>query len=331
MTIYSQHPNRGKVQILATYRGSVGVRSSTVTSVDDAVLAAPIVDALNRISAYATVPVSVHDTRDEQFDYYPTDHLATLTDRNARAGLLDGAHSLWYDQVKVLLHLALSDLDDVVAKVPAPVRTAIAAELAAEESGLREAVAEFSEGSGVPAAKERRHWEFDAPFVACDGREYGLNLEVRERLNAVERGASKENLRQGIADLRLLLDAYIRCENDEARLSIDDFSIADDRFEAGIDGLFLNVEAPMPNRAHGRDDWRVEVIRWIPDNPEDEDSNATGEPILRCVRAESPAAAEIAELLNRSGNNEQLSKWMETPVGEPLDGTAFVVAQRWRD
>src|SRR5689334_11957682 len=59
VTIYSQHPNRGKVQILATFRGPAGVVSSTITSVEDAALARPIVDALNRISACATVPVSV--------------------------------------------------------------------------------------------------------------------------------------------------------------------------------------------------------------------------------------------------------------------------------
>ncbi|MGH7510946.1 MAG: hypothetical protein ACREMZ_15980 [Gemmatimonadales bacterium] len=47
MTIYSQHPQRGKVQILASYRGPSGVVSSTVTSVDSATTAAPIVDALN--------------------------------------------------------------------------------------------------------------------------------------------------------------------------------------------------------------------------------------------------------------------------------------------
>jgi hypothetical protein len=55
MTIYSQHTNCGKVQILATYKGDAGVASSTMTSVDDATAAAAIVDALNRISASAYV------------------------------------------------------------------------------------------------------------------------------------------------------------------------------------------------------------------------------------------------------------------------------------
>ncbi|MEV6608767.1 hypothetical protein [Kutzneria sp. NPDC051319] len=38
-------------------RGPAGVVSATVTSVDELKLAVPIVDALNRISACATVPV----------------------------------------------------------------------------------------------------------------------------------------------------------------------------------------------------------------------------------------------------------------------------------
>src|SRR5882762_10364699 len=81
----------GKVQILATYRGTTGVVSSTVTSVGDIALAGPIVDALNRISACATVPVSVHDMRARRVTSYPADHFAALTDRSARPDLLSGA------------------------------------------------------------------------------------------------------------------------------------------------------------------------------------------------------------------------------------------------
>ncbi|GEC05026.1 hypothetical protein SSP24_26810 [Streptomyces spinoverrucosus] len=76
LTIYSQHANRGKTQILATYQGPDGVVSKTVTSLGDSRLAGPIVDALNRISAFATVPVSVHDCREQRVDYYPRKHLA---------------------------------------------------------------------------------------------------------------------------------------------------------------------------------------------------------------------------------------------------------------
>ncbi|WP_252991193.1 hypothetical protein [Streptomyces viridosporus] len=85
MTIYSQHANRGKTQVLATYQGLDGVGSKTVTSLGDPSLAIPIVDALNRISALATVPVSVHDRRGQRADYYPRKHLAALTEAAARA------------------------------------------------------------------------------------------------------------------------------------------------------------------------------------------------------------------------------------------------------
>lgn len=332
MTIYSQHPNRGKVQILATYRGPVGVMSSTVASVDDAALAGPIVDALNRISACATVPVSVYDTRGDRFEHYPAEHLAALTDQSARADLLDGAHSLWYEQVKVLLHQALADLDDATAVVPAPVRTAITEELEAEAHGLRDALAEYSEGIEPPETEDRRDWDFGAPFVAFAGGEDGLSREDRDRLNRLERGITNKRLMTGAADLRLLLDAYTRCANNEAMLLVDDFTITDDPFGSDSDRFFLNVEAPTPNGAYGRDDWGVDISRWVPDDPEDEDSRATGEPVLRCVRSAPPTAAEIVELLNRSGGRpEQLAAWVKTPVGEALTGTAFVVTERYDD
>lgn len=149
MTIYSQHPSRGKVQILATYSASAGVTSSAVTSVDEAALAAPIVDALNRISALTTVPVSIWDKRDGH-SRYPAGHLAALTDRGDRAELLIGAHSLWYELVKLLLAKALTDLDDAMATVPGPVGTAIDAEFEAEARGLRDALAECSQGTPRP-------------------------------------------------------------------------------------------------------------------------------------------------------------------------------------
>ncbi|MER7045093.1 hypothetical protein [Streptomyces jumonjinensis] len=66
MTIYSQHATRGKTQILATYQGPDGVVSKTVTSLAEPRLAVPVVDALNRISAFATVPVSIHDRRERR-------------------------------------------------------------------------------------------------------------------------------------------------------------------------------------------------------------------------------------------------------------------------
>lgn len=139
------------------------------------------------------MPTSVHDTRADTFGYYPTDHLAALTDRSARPGLLDGAHSLWFDYVKALLHQALTDLDEAAARAPAPVQTAIIAELEAEARNLRAALADFSEGVVLPETKDRRIWEFEAPFVAFDG----LDGEDRDHLNRIEDGISDERRRKG--------------------------------------------------------------------------------------------------------------------------------------
>lgn len=333
MTIYSHHASRGKVQILATYRSPAGVMSSTVTSVEDTALAAPIVDALNWISACATVPVSVYDTREDKFEHYPAVHLTALTDRSARDSLLTGAHSLWYEHIKVVLHEALINLDDATANAPAPVRNAIAAELEAEARRLREALADYHDGITPPEDESQRLWTFNAPFVIPGAEAEGLGGKDRERLNQLEWGITKERLSQAVADLRLLLDAYTRCANEDVSLAVDDFTIMDDPLDSGPDRFFLDVQAPMPNGAYSRDDWRVEVCQWIPDDPDDEDVlDSTGEPILCCTRSTPPTVAEIVELLNRSGGRqEQLATWAKTPVGDTLAGTAFVVTERYDD
>ncbi|QUQ72522.1 hypothetical protein [Kutzneria sp. CA-103260] len=332
MTIYSHHASRGKVQILATYRGSTGVVSSTVTSVDDLALATPIVDALNRISAYATVPVSVYDKRGDRFDHYPTAHLAALTGRDARASLLEGAHSLWYEMAMVLLHQALTDLDAAVAAVPEPVRKAISAELEADARGLRDELAEYTEGVAPPELEKRRFWDFKSPFVDFGESTVGLDQEDRDRLNDLEQGVSKSRLDRAVADMRLLLAAHQQCANSEARLLVSDFEITDDPYDEEADRYFLDVLAPIPGGRWQRDGWKVEICRWVPDDPEDEYGGATGEPVLDCVRAEPPTLSEIVELLNRSdGQSDVLAAWAKTAVGEVLAGTAFVVTKRYED
>ncbi|MBN6038625.1 hypothetical protein JYK18_27470 [Amycolatopsis sp. 195334CR] len=318
MTIYSQHANRGKQQILATYRGSNGVVSLTVTSVEDAALAAPIVDALNRISACATVPVSVWDERGGHFRSYPAGHLAALTDPGARRHLIEGAHSLWYEQAMALLHRALADLDTALAAVPAPVRTAVGAELAAESRALQEELAEYTDGIEPSEPEKRRFWEFQAPLV-----EAILDPADREALDNLERELDRTQLARAIADLRLLLDAHAETSNGEAQLLIDRFEISDDPYSDG--GYFLNVQAPIPDRPA----WNVELCRWVPDNRTDGD---TGEPVLDCARSDPPAVEEIVALLDRSdGQADVLAAWAATPVGDALAGTAFVVTQRYGD
>lgn len=207
------------MQILATYHGPAGVMSSTVTSVDDAALAAPIVAALNRVSACATVPISVWDRRGRRVGRYPTEHLAALTDRTAQHGLIEGTHSLWYELAMMLLHCALADLDTAVAAVPAPVRTAISAELDAEARGLRDELAEYTEGVEPPEPEKRRVWSFESPFVVFDESVSGLDQQDRDNLNDLEQGLAQAQLEHAVADLRLLLDAYLCCTNGGARFS----------------------------------------------------------------------------------------------------------------
>ncbi|MEV6986500.1 hypothetical protein AB0M95_35300 [Sphaerisporangium sp. NPDC051017] len=333
MAIYSQHANRGKTQILATYRAPDGVRSVTVTSVENTALATPLVSALNRISAYATVPIAVRDERGERVARYPADHLAALVDQNARENLLKGAHSLWYEYVKLLLHQALIDLDAATSSVPAPVRAAVIAEIEAEAGALTS-----SSGDLDPEETEdTRLCELENPFVTFDSRRgsiffgdpYCLKGE-RTRFDRLERGASGNRLERAVDDLRLLYDAHARCNNEEANLIIDRslFIEHDPWDEPGR--YYLNIFAPMPSDDDNT--WRLQIGQWIPDDPQDEDGSATGEPLLDCDRATPPTASELIEVLDlSSGRGQQFADWAATPLGEALDGTTFLVTSRYHN
>jgi hypothetical protein len=328
-TIYSQHANRGKTQILATYQGPGGVMSSTVTSLGDPALAAPIVDALNRISALATVPVSVHDLRDRGVDSYPGEHLAALTDRTSRANLLSGAHSLWYEYACLQLHEALTDLDDALVAVPEPIQIAINAELEAEARELREALAEYSEGDPAPETENRRHWDFGQPFVTYDGGMDMLSREVREQLDRLEEGIAPEEREKAVADLRVLVTAYSRCSGMQAGLEYAHLEIFAEPY--GSDRYFISVHAPKPGD-DGADSWDIEIGHWEPDDPTEEYGSATGSAVRRCVLPTAPAADEIADALNQVEQQpELLAKWAETGVGAALAGTKFVVTEECDD
>ncbi|MFE0379809.1 hypothetical protein ACFW1M_30585 [Streptomyces inhibens] len=325
MTVYSQHANRGKTQILATYQGSGGVVSSTVTSLGDPALAAPITDALNRISALATVPLSVHDLRDHHVASYPTKHLAALTDRASRADLLSGAHSLWYEYACLQLHQALADLDDALAAVPGPILIAINAELETEARELCEALAEYSEGVPVPETESQRHWDFGHPFVTYDGGMDTLSREVREHLDRLEEGITSEEREKAIDHLRVLVTAYSRCSGGQAVLDDANLAIFAEPYDS--DDYYLSVHAARPGD-DGDNSWDVEIGRWEPDDPDEEYGSATGSTVLRCVLPTSPGADEIADLLNQLEREPGLlAKWAETSVGSALTGTGFVVTK----
>ncbi|MFJ5119648.1 hypothetical protein [Kitasatospora sp. NPDC088548] len=329
MTIYSQHANRGKTQILATYQGPGGVMSSTVTSLSAPALAAPIVEALNRISALVTVPVSVRDHRDRGVNRYPRTHLAALTNRDSRADLLSGSHSLWYEYICLQLHQALADLDDALAVVPPPVLTAIDAELATEARGLRDALAEYSEAIPVPASESRRDWEFGYPFVAYDGGMQVLSREVRERLDRLETDISSKERKQAVANLRVLVTAYSRCSSEQATLDYAPLSIFSEPYDS--DGYYLSIFAPEPGDEDAKS-WEIEIARWEPDDPDDEEcSSATGVVAIRCELAVSPEAAQLTSLLDKVEQQaDLLAKWAKSPVGAVLEGTELVVT-RGRD
>lgn len=329
MTIYSQHPNRGKVQILATYQGPNGVLSTTVTSVEDQAVAGPIVEALNRVSAYATVPISVRDERDDRYRRYPTGHIEALVEPDARPRLRIGTHSLWYQHVMLRLARALEELDDATATAPPPVRTAIVAELELEARGLREGLVRFSEGVVLSQDTARRVWDDDAPFVTSEA---ALSDNTRHALDEREEDASAAELHQGVADLQVLYDAFLQTANKGARLEINEFLIEDDPWEDIRDNFFLDLAARAPGDDVSMDPWSATVYQWVPDNPEEEYGGASSKVILTCRRSSTPRLDELVNLLNVSGgNNTQIATWAATPLGQPLAGTTFVVTARYAD
>lgn len=243
--------------------------------------------------------------------------------------LLKGAHSLWYEHSMWLLHTALTDLDEALIDAPAPVRTAIAAELDTEARWLSDALADYHEGIDVPDEGIPRHWDLQAPFVAFDGGMDALSSECRTRLDQHEDSASTEALRKGVAGLRLLTETYERCKNDDAMLDLTELTITHDPL--GPDRYYLTIDAPTPNGRFRRTDWEVAIGRWDTDlnDPASDEWSATGESQLSCTNAAPPAQADLVELLNLSGGQpELLTRWAKTPVGEALSGTAFIVTMR---
>ncbi|WP_030761305.1 hypothetical protein [Streptomyces griseus] len=329
MTIYCQHANRGKTQILAVHRSGKGVVSSTVTSLETPDLAVPVIDALNRISALATIPVSVFDRREARVAGYPVDHLAALSDRAARADLLTGVHSLWYESVCLELHRALTDLDHALGAVPQPVRLAVEKELETEARELRDALGDYTEGLPVPEGN-RRSWDHGQPFVPYGGGSLLLTDRGRRQMDQQEEGLTDDQRAAAVANLRLLVTAFEQSsvvEFDSGIFSVEYPEIFAEPFDE--DHLFLTVRAPDPGERDGGA-WGVEICRWQPDDPEeegeDEYSSATGEPVLHCALPTAPCPDDLADLLSRLATEPGLlAGWAETQRGESLSGTKFVV------
>jgi hypothetical protein len=328
MTIYSQHAHRGKSQVLATYQGPDGVVSATVTSLESAELAGPVVEALNRISAAATVPVSVPDERGDVSRMYPRDHLAVLTNPGARPGLLTGGHSLWYAMATWTLHEALTDLDRALEVVPAPVVTAVRAELETEARWLRLALAEYNDGEEIRSEPDQRVWEFNEPFVAYV--DSGLATGDREMLDRGEVSATSDELEEAADDLRLLLDAHARSVADDVELDLFGLGVIFDPITmppAGEERFLLSVDAPVPDSAwpHG---WGISLHRWVDDefNEEGDPVGSESEEVLYCALEERPLLVDVVQLLDQAG--DRMPDWAHTPHGETLAGTEFVVTRR---
>jgi hypothetical protein len=337
MTIYSQHANRGKIQILATYNSDAGVTSSTVTSVDDAAVAAAIVDALNRVSQSASMPVSVRDERSESYARYPSGHLAAVTDQSLRADLLTGKgeHGLWYEYAMLMLHRAFTDLDTATATMPAPVRTAIAAELATEAHGLLVGLHEYEDGPSEEQEDEpARLWDFEDPFVPFDGGMVELSRSMRERIGRLESDLPNSHLAQAAEDLRLLYSVYIAVEGGRASLEEEYLLVSYEHDDTPSNGYYLDIQAPRPGHRHGSPSWAVSISQWVADeyDSDGEMTSAHGEMVLECILAERPTAGELISMLTLAGSGpEQMSAWAKASVGESLAGTAFTVTSRGAD
>ncbi len=329
MTIYSTHPSRGKTQILTTFIAADGVQSCTVTSVEDKTSATAITDALNRISACATVPVSVYDRRGDQHEHYPQDHLSAITDPAWRSKLRTGAHSLWYEYVSMHLHRALSDLDDALARVPGPVATAVGAELATEVAALRAALTEYHEGIEPDDAQPQRSWDFAYPTV-LPFAEPDLSPETREHIDRLEDSLHTPDLvNDAITDLRLLFDAHNQSADDSIDFEADALALFYEPDPGTPGGFYLSLDAPRPD--FGRSTWDVTIARWIPEGDLDDDGEPTGargEAVTTCSLTARPSLHDLVVLLDlAAAQQDQLANWATTPIGIPLHGTSFIVTE----
>jgi hypothetical protein len=327
VTIYSTHPSRGKIQILASYRTpDDDTTSITVTSLDDPTLARTIVDALNRISACATLPLCVYDRRDNGCSDYPTDHLNAFTDPTARAGLVTGTHSLWYELVMFELHAAFTDLDHALHDAPAPIQLAITQEMQAEARDLHAELLDYTDNI-KPTTPVQRTWQHSFPFMTHEGGISELSTSTRELLNRLEEDATETALARGIDGLRTLLTAHHLTDNHDAMLDVSELSILDD--PSWGTGYYLSIDSPVPGGRypHG---WSVNMGQWVPDDPDDEDSDdSTGNIIVICDLPTAPSVAELVQLLNLSAAGaSQHEAWATTPVGDQLAGTGFIVTSR---
>ncbi|SHN20689.1 hypothetical protein [Cryptosporangium aurantiacum] len=324
MTIYSWHRTRGKVQILASSVGPEGVSSVTVTSVDEESTAAPLVDALNRISATATIPLGVRDERERRFDSYPRDHLRALVDSQYRDTLLVGSHSLWYEFVKLHLHGALTDLDEALRTMPAPVRTAVQDELVAEHGAL---LVELAEYEGAPAPDYTgpiRRWDDDYPFVPHAGGMPALSNRTRKGFDRWEKGLSAEDLAEAVDHLRMLFDVAHSSTNENLQFDEVDFSIFVEPVGEGRT-LFLTIDAPKSGTE--RDRWTVSISRW--DNDLEDDGGASGDSVLDCVLPAVPSREELVAVVDALTDQQTLETWAHTAVGAALPGTSFTVTRRY--
>lgn len=271
--------------------------------------------------------------RGRGFEDYPDKHLAALTDRNARAALLTGSHSLWYEQAMWLLDEALRDLDDAAASVPSPVRTALDAELETEARWLGAALAEYADGVELPNDADRRLWDFGEPFVVFEGGLEGLSSRDREGVDDVEAGTTGKELRDASDDVRVLLDAHAQSKTSELHLEMNHLSISAE--PEAMERFYVDVMAPLPSGKYNRIQWAVVIAHWVVDRWEVDDDGerypgeSHGEPVVRCDLPQRPTVHDVVGLLDLCTNQERLAAWSRTPAGQPLADTVFVVTKRY--
>lgn len=330
MTIYSQHPSRGRHQILATYQSvEGGLVSSTVTSVDSPDMASDIADALNRISACLTVPAGLTMPGNGlTFQYPMQDLLTAAADRSRRGDLLIGAHSLWFETVKLLLHEALTDLDQACETAPPPVGLAVQTELATEIDQLR---SELGLGTDDLDGEPSRCWRPGLPTILFDGGVSDLRAAVRERMDNDDLELSIEDLEQAVSDMRLVSEIFSRCSEPDVRMEDGRALVAEPSDQPGDGwGHFLSLDTPASPGSGGLG-WQISICEWIPDADfsEEEGGSMAGEPIVTCVLTSPPAASEMAGLLDAAAASvNKLIEWSTTRIGEQLTGTSCTVTAR---
>jgi hypothetical protein len=144
---------------------------------------------------------------------------------------------------------------------------------------------------------------------------HGLQLGFRDRArfrNALAGFTVRQEPRLR-GSLRDLVRVMRTCANQRAALDVEFWALGVDY--DGYDNHVLEISPPTSDES-----WTVTIYRWVPTTGADPDLSLT----LECQVPDGAKVADFVRLFNLA-SPQTINDWAETPQGQPLRGTPFVV------